>query len=247
MIDLQELGRTLRLQRVVFEAAIEVFDQVKPRWKGSREVLLAQVIGLVEQVIRSDRIEITPPLFNQDDLRRRIIITLNMAKVVHHIWQAIRDDNTESLEPVFDSERPIRTTGDMRPWYTGKPCEVTRRSHISHCVYDSTWEAAEAYELERNRNVAAWVKNDHLGFEIMYIYRGVVQKYRPDFLIRLTGGKMLVLEVKGRDTQQNKAKRDALSKWVKAINQRGGFGRWVWDVSFDPADIGLILVKRNTD
>ena len=32
--------------------------------------------------------------------------------------------------------------------------------------------------VERNRNVGAWVKNDHLGFEIMYIYRGVV----PDIL-----------------------------------------------------------------
>ena len=32
--------------------------------------------------------------------------------------------------------------------------------------------------MERNRNVGAWVKNDHLGFEIMYIYRGVV----PDIL-----------------------------------------------------------------
>ncbi len=103
--------------------------------------LLAQVFGVVEQVIQSDRIVITPTLFNTDDVRSRIIITLSMTKVVQHIWEAIRFENTESLEPVFDSEHPIRCTGDMRPWYTGKPCEVTRRSHISLCVYDSTWEA----------------------------------------------------------------------------------------------------------
>ena len=240
-IDLQNLGREYRMQKVVFEAAAEVYDQIKPGWKGSREFLLAQVIGLVEQFIRSDRIEITPSLFNQDDLRRRIVITLSMTQVVQHIWQAIRDENTESLEPVFDHEKPIRGTGDMRPWYTGKPCEVTRRSHISHCVYDSTWEAAEAFELERNENVAAWAKNDHLGFEILYVYKGVVHKFRPDFLIRLTNGTMLVLEVKGQDTQQNKAKRKSLDEWVQAVNGHGGFGRWAWEVSRDPSDIAQIL------
>jgi len=44
----------------------------------------------------------------------------------------------------------------------------------------------------------------------------------PDFLVRLSGGKMLALEIKGTDTPQNKAKRDALDEWVKAINSTGG-------------------------
>ncbi|MGB2985501.1 MAG: hypothetical protein WBE26_06420 [Phycisphaerae bacterium] len=185
------------------------------------------------------------PLFNQDDVRRRIIITLSVTKVVQHIWEAIRFENTEALEPVFDSEKPIRCTGDVRPWYTGKPCEVTQRSHISHCVYDSTWEATESFELERNRHVRAWVKNDHLGYEIMYVYKGVVRKYRPDFLVRLTSGTMLVLEVKGQDSQQNRTKREFLSEWVKAVNAHGGFGKWAWDVSFDTADIAGILERHN--
>lgn len=243
-IDLEELGRKFRLQKVVFETARDIYDQMKPGWKGSKEYLLAQLIGLVDQVIRSDRIEITPPLFNQEELRRRIVITLTMNKVVQHIWEAIRFENTEALEPVFDREKPIRRTGDMRPWYTGKPCEITRRSHISHCVFDSTWEATEAFELERNANVDAWAKNDHLGFEIMYVYRGVVQKFRPDFLIRLTNRTTLVLEVKGQDTQQNRTKREFLDEWVRAVNQHGGFGAWAWDVSFDPSDLPDLLVKH---
>ena len=67
-----------------------------------------------------------------------------------------------------------------------KPCEYTKRSHINFCVYDSTWEASEAFTLDHDPNVDAWVKNDHLGFEVLYVYKGVVKKYRPDFLIRLT-------------------------------------------------------------
>ena len=245
-IDLESLGRKFRLQKVVFETARDIYDLMQPGWKGNKEYLLAQLFALVEQAIQSDRIVITPELFNQDDVRRRIIITLSMTKVVQHIWEAIRFENTESLEPVFDSERPIRSTGDVRPWYTGKPCEVTRRSHISHCVYDSTWEASESFELERNKKlVAAWVKNDHLGYEIMYVYKGVVKKYRPDFLIRLTTGKMLVLEVKGQDTQQNKSKREFLAEWVAAVNAHGGFGQWACDVSFDPGDIGEVLARQD--
>ena len=153
-IDLESLGRKFRLQKVVFETARDIYDQMKPGWKGNKEYLLAQLFGLVEQFIQSDRIVITPELFNQDDVHRRIIITLSMTKVVQHIWEAIRFENTKSLEPVFDSEHPIRCTGDMRPWYTGKPNEVTKRPHISHRVYDSTREPSESFELERNRKPA---------------------------------------------------------------------------------------------
>lgn len=122
---------------------------------------------------------------------------------------------------------------------------MTRRSHISHCVCDSTWEATESFELERHKQVATWVKNDHLGFEIRYVYKGVVQKYRPDFLIRLATGKMLVLEVKGQDNQKDRTKRECLDEWVRAVNEHGGFGRWVWEVSRDPADIRGLLDKHS--
>ena len=95
-----------------------------------------------------------------------------MSKAVQHIWENIVPENTESRVPIFDTERPILSTGDMRTWYTGKPCECTERSHINFCVYDSTWEAAEAFELDRNANVSAWAKKDHMDFEVPSIYRG---------------------------------------------------------------------------
>ena len=129
----------------------------------------------------------------------------------------------------------------MRTWYTGKPCEFTERSHINFCVYDSTWESAEAFELDRNSNVAAWVKNDHLGFEVLYIYQGVVHKYRPDFLIRFKNGTMLVLEIKGQETSQDRTKREFLDEWVKAVNEHGEFGKWARAVSRNPGDVAEIL------
>lgn len=240
-IDLERLAQEFRFQRIIFTAARDVFDQMQNDWKGSKEVLLAQLIKLVEEFIKTDKITITPALFYQDQLKRRLIITLNMSRVVQHIWDAIRFENTEQLEPLFDRDRPIRSTADMGTWYTGKPCEHAKRSHINFCVYDSTWEATESFELDRNSAVASWVKNDHLGFEILYVYRGVIRKYRPDFLIRLTSGEYLVLETKGQDTEQDQVKRRFLDEWINAVNQHLAFGRWHWAVSKNPADLPDIL------
>ena len=240
-INLEDLGKKFRMQKVIFETARDVFDQMKPTWKGNKEFLLAQLIQLVEKYIGSEKIQIIPAFFNENDMKKRILLTLNMNKVVQHIWEAIRFENTEHIEPVFDNDKPIRSTGDMRTWYTGKPCEPTKKSHINHCVYDSTWEATEAFELEHNPNVDAWVKNDHLGFEILYIFKGVVRKYRPDFLIRLKTGHILILETKGQETQQDRTKYEFLKEWVEAVNQHGGFGTWGWAVSKNPADVAGII------
>ena len=152
-ISLEELGRKFRMQKIVFATASDLYDQMKPTWKGNREYLLAQLIRLVERFIESGNVQVHPPLFNQDDLRRRIVITLNMNKVVQHMWEAIRFENALSLVPIFDTEKPIYSTGEMLPWYTGKPCEHTKHSHINMCVFDSTWEASEAFELDRKKLV----------------------------------------------------------------------------------------------
>jgi type III restriction enzyme len=242
-ISLRELGERFRMQKIVFSTASDIYEQMKGTWKGSREYLLAQVIRLVEKYIESDKLSIDPPLFNQDDLRRRIIITLHMSSVAEHLKQAIHFENTEALVPIFDTERPIRATGDMLPWYTGKPCEHTNRSHINMSVFDSRWEASEAFELDRSPNVAAWVKNDHLGFEITYSFRGIIRKFRPDYLVRFANGKMLVLEVKGQDNQEQQTKREFLTEWVRAVNGHGGFGTWTAAVSRNPTDIHEILQK----
>lgn len=242
-IELERLAREFRTQRIIFETTRDIYDQMQHTWQGNRELLLTQLVQITETFIASDRIMIKPELFYQDELRRRLIITLNMSRVVQHIWEAVKQENTAKIEPVFDRDRPIRSTSDMRTWYTGKPCERTKKAHINFVVYDSTWEASDAYVLDNSGEVEAWVKNDHLGFEIFYIYRGVVRKYRPDFLVRLKGGEMLVLETKGQMTEQDKVKQKYLEEWIQAINGHGGFGTWKSDVARGPQEIQDVLIK----
>ena len=87
-------------------------------------------------------------------------------------------------------------------------------------------------------------KNDHLGFEIVYVFDGVVRKYTPDFLVKLDNGKTLVLETKGQETRRDKEKRKALAEWVEAVNNWEDFGVWCNDVSYNVADVDGIIAKH---
>lgn len=242
-IDLEQLPDGFRLQRLTFQAARKAFEAMEGTFRGQREYLVFQLIRLVEQFFASDRLHI-PSQYHQDPLRKRILFALNIDLIVQHLLRYVTEQNRERLEPVFDEESPIGSTAAMRTWYTTKICHPTRRSQISHMVADSSWEQFTANLLDQNSHVAAYAKNDHLGFHVWYLWNGVRRRFIPDFLVRLTNGRTLVLEIKGEDSEQNKAKRDALDAWVKAVNERGGFGVWCWDVAFVPAQLQDIIVKH---
>jgi len=200
----------------------------------------------VERFLASDRIEI-PTLFHQEPLRRRILLALNIDAVVQHLLRHVEEQSTERLEPVFDEESPIGSTRGMRTWYTTKPCQPTTRSQISHVVVDSTWEQYTAQVLEQSPVVAAYAKNDHLGFQVQYLWNGSRRKFFPDFVVRLTNGRSLALEIKGEDSEQNRAKRAALDLWVRGVNAKGGFGIWCWNAAFQPAQVHDILDRHGKE
>ena len=244
-IDLQKLDAELRMQRIVFEASGQVYGLMKASWQneGTKFALIGQVIRLVEEYLQSGAIVINPPLFNTDPVRQRIIYMMNMNKIVQHLWSFVKLEQTEKTAPIFDPNKKVRSTADMPTWFTSKPCYITKTSHISHCTFDSAWESTESYVIEKNPHVKAWAKNDHLGFEILYIFDGVVRNYVPDFLIRLDNGKILILETKGQETRKDKEKRKALSEWISAVNGLGEYGEWCNDVSYNVADVDGIIAK----
>ena len=242
-IELEKLPDGFRLQRLVFQAARKGFAGLSHNFKGAEELLAAQLVRIVEEFIDSGSLEI-PSLFHSDPLRRRILIALNIDLVVQHLMQSVFEQNRTKLTPIFDEENPIGATGQMRTWYTTKPNFPAVKSHISHLVGDSSWEGHAANVFEKSRDVFAYAKNDHLGFQIQYLWSGSRRRYVPDFLVKYVSGKMLALEIKGTDSPQNKAKRDALAEWVNAVNEVGGFGQWACDVAFEPSEIEDII-RRN--
>jgi len=243
-IDLEQLPDGFRLQRLVFQASRKGFVGLNHSFKGTEDLLAAQLVRIVQEFIASPALEI-PSLFHTDPLRRRILIALNIDLIVQHLMQGVFEQNRTKLTPVFDEENPIGSTGQMRTWYTTKPNFPAVKSHISHLVGDSSWEGHAANVLEKSSDVSAYAKNDHLGFQIQYLWSGSRRRYVPDFLVKYTSGKMLALEIKGADSPQNKAKRDALAEWVDAVNEIGGFGQWSWDVVFEPASLDDIVKKHS--
>lgn len=123
------------------------------------------------------------------------------------------------------------TTKEVFP--TGEKC------HVNYVVLDgiggNLWEKSVAEILETLPSVAAYVKNDRLGFTIPYTMHGLSHEYIPDFLVRLAHHegddvtRTLIVEVSGtlknRSVTEDKAN-TTRHLWLPAINSNGGFGRW---------------------
>jgi type III restriction enzyme len=143
----------------------------------------------------------------------------------------------EILLPIlrrFDGEG---STDDVT-FLTRKVVVEASKSHVSHVVLDgpkgNTWEETIAGLLEDDERVAAYVKNDHLGFTIPYVWEGRAHQYVPDFLVRLVDApdgviRTLIVEVSGgRKSPGPTAVKatTASDQWCTAVNNHGGLGRW---------------------
>jgi len=114
------------------------------------------------------------------------------------------------------------------------------KSHVNLVVADTgSWEQAAVFRLEQSPAVSAYVRNDHLEFTIPYEFEGVTHAYTPDFLVRLADDTTLILEIKGEEDEQDRAKHQAAWRWVAAVNHWGKLGRWAFDVCSDPKRLGL--------
>lgn len=249
-IDLEEVAERYRTQHVIFRVASEIVDRLSGQWQHIPKLeLLPKVISLTEQFMHSDKISFTS-LLDQDPVRKKVLLMMSMNKIVQHISDAILygAESVEATELVFDAENVVRSTGEMPTWYTKRESEPVHKSHISHMVGDGGWEMAVARGLDSEvgagKYVRSWAKNDHLGFDVTYVWGGATRRYIPDFLIKLENDITLVLEVKGVDTPQNQRKRKFLDEWVKAVNADGRFGTWAADVIFNPNEFDNAILKH---
>ena len=247
-IDLEKIYSRERMQRIIFRTAANVFTRMKKEshyeWQnGSKFHLLGEIVRLTEQYISGGNIKIKPERFLTDIRRKKILLCFNMERIISHMWQGIRSHNVKALIPILRQGKFLRSTGEMETWRTSRPHHETTKSHINICTFDSTWESSAAYQLDHNENVKAWAKNDHLGFFVRYSFGGVTRRYLPDFLVRLSNDKMLVLEVKGIETDESIAKHKALCEWCEAVSNVKTYGEWVCDVVRSPAEVDGVIAR----
>ncbi|MDL1944929.1 restriction endonuclease subunit R [Chloroflexi bacterium CFX2] len=150
----------------------------------------------------------------------------------------------KTLLPIL---RPYDAIGSTRyvDFDTARDVYRTRpdKSHVSHVVLDSGWEAKLAQTLEEMEEVVHYVKNFQLGFVIPYTFNGEEKSYFTDYLIHIDDGHgpdnylNLILEVSGEARKDKAAKVEtARNLWIPAINNHGGFGRWKFLEIVDPWD-----------
>jgi type III restriction enzyme len=159
--------------------------------------------------------------------------------LVERLLAAIEPDDAQGeppLLPILNRYKPIGTTAEV-DFKTIRPCVATQASHINQVAADTnSWEQAATFRLEqlaRRGVVWCYARNVNLGLSIPYQYVGVSSGYQPDFLVRLADGRTLILEIKGYEDDEDKAKHAATQRWVSAVNNWGQLGQWLFHVCRD--------------
>jgi type III restriction enzyme len=184
-------------------------------------------------------------------------ITEAQAEAAEKVWAAITRlaDRRGRLRPMLNRFDPEGSTGDVN-FPTRKRTVPTEKSEVSHVTLDgkdgNTWEQLLAAELELNKNVEAYVKNDHLGFTIPYVHKGRTHSYVPDFLVRLKRpdgegfDRTLIVEVSGSQKSPGPTQAKATTardSWCAAVNNHGGFGRWGYIEMINPLEFKTRLAE----
>lgn len=231
-IDLDELAEKSRYQTNLLKGAVQLHEIFGKNWKGDVGSHIQQATRIIQDFIESKHLIIKLPDFEGRDRLKKIIIALNIQKIINHVGNLIRSSSVETPTIILDPVKPVRSTATAMTWYTTRPYIDTIKSQINYLVVDSAWEGKLGMDLDIDRiqNVTAWVKNDHLGFEIYYLWQGQIRTYYPDFIIKFGEDRYLILEVKGQKDAQDEAKWLATEEWVKGVNAHGSFGNWEFNV-----------------
>ena len=193
--------QNFRIQRLLFRVAAGLIAPYNKPW------LFPQALRIAEQVIRpvSDggKIDYAPGVDPREICNLRYLTLIR-----ERLSAALRPgEGPERFLPALDEYQPIGSTDGLNFNSPKDKCVPTAKSHLSHAVVDSGLERKICAVLDADdNNVEAWVKNHRLYLEIPYLYFGGTYRYRPDFVVRLTSGLMVLLEGKGDPRREGRRK-----------------------------------------
>lgn len=228
--------QSIRAQQVAYKVAAEVVDSHLRVGQDRRPWLFPRVVEFTRAWLET-KVDLEPGLS---------VGFLTLAEYQRQASEAVYraivtqvGSRRARLRPLLRRFDPEGTTESVS-FMTRKPAVETIKSEVSHVVLDghggNTWEQILAAECELHAEVAAYVKNDHVGLTIPYIHKGVTHSYVPDFLLRLrrceddtATDRILIVEVSGGRKSPGPTAvkaRTARDQWCVAVNNHGGFGRW---------------------
>jgi type III restriction enzyme len=160
-------------------------------------------------------------------------------RILHESISKQEGNKFAMVVPLFRQGELTGSTDGVEFYTTREVYPTGEKCHVNYVVLDgiggNLWEKSVAEILETLPTVAAYVKNDHLGFTIPYAMQGRSHQYTPDFVVRLTPQdgddvvRTLIVEVSGTFKKEAPTREKAETTrnlWVPAVNNTGTFGRW---------------------
>lgn len=224
-----------RVQRLVFRLAAELVKPYDKPW------LFPQAIRIAERVCRP--VEEGGRVQYEEGIDPRELCNLRYLTLLRERVGAalVPSDGGERYLPALDEYAPVGTTDSVNFNARRDLCVETKRSHLSHAVCDSGLEKDMCAVLDEHPLIESWVKNHRLHLEIPYIYMGNSHRYRPDFVVRMTNGLMVLLEGKGEADEKDDAKATAARMWVAGVSAWGQLGTWSHTICYKARGLGRQL------
>ncbi len=250
-VDRRQYYRSVHPQTVAFAIAagvVRALSAGSPAGKGSRcrasrQVLFPQVLRIVREYLR-DRVDLNGMAPEEVGLE------IYQQRIVGLLSAAIRPDDAVGEPPELPRLNRYRPSGSTASVYfkTVKPVVAATASHVNFVACDTDrWEQAAAGQLEQLAGagvVSSFVRNERLEFVIPYSFQGNERGYEPDFIVSLTNGVRLIVEIKGMEPPETPAKHEAAKRWVRAVNQWRRMGEWDFLVCRNPAQLGVQIGDR---
>jgi type III restriction enzyme len=240
VVNLDQWRARVRVQQVAFSLAKVLAQQ----WKQERgdaipmHRLFPQLLAYAQQYLQT-KLDCRGNRAPQD-----VALNPYFQQAVGILFDAMRavDESGKTLErPVIAPGVAGMRSSKYIDFHTGRHPWPVQKCHLNAMVADTrTWEQAAATALDAHPGVARWVKNDHLGFVVPYRKDGTRRHYLPDFIVELTNGERLIVEIKGQPGD-SEIKAAAAHRWCNAVNNDGRFGRWGYHVVHQPANLLALL------
>ncbi len=243
--DRKAFYESVRPQQIVFRIAQLVMDDLL-QGKGDGEgIERVKKAFLARHQIFPDLVRIIQQYIEKkvrfaDGVDHR---ELALDKYAMFLRERIRDgimamEGTSTLLPIVNSYKPWISTREV-DYRTAMPVIPLTKSHLNYAVQRSDWERKAVEILEDMDSVESFTPNDrNIGMVVPYEYMEVSHRYEPDFIVKMRGGKLVMLEIKGKagelhEPDRVNAKEAAACKWVTAVNNAGRDGKWIYAICRD--------------
>ena len=179
------------------------------------EVLYAKVKDFVENMLFGETVALEDPntLRNLSEVPATKTVIETFKRAINDL--TIRDKGDADLSETTRVQ-------DTRPFMVKEQESlIPQKSVFNRITGDSHFELEFAAFLENSPDVVSHAKNyPGMHFKLDYVNAdGDISNYYPDFLVKLTDGRVIVVETKGREDLDVPLKMQRLSQWCEDVNR----------------------------